>query len=133
MFLGISLLPVVIAALADMIIGAIWYSPYLFGPIWMKELGIKGFDMKAARKSMAYQASSALVMAFILAYFLKQSNITTTDAGFEFTFLIWLGFVVTTNAVKVIFEKTRFSVYAITISYQLISLIVMTIILTNWK
>lgn len=133
MFLGISLIPVVLAAIADMVIGACWYSPFLFGPIWMKDAGIKNFDMKAARKSMAYQAASALVMSFILAYLLKQNNITTTDAGIELTFLLWLGFVVTTNAMKVIFEKGKFSVYGITVSYQLISMVVMTIILTSGK
>ena len=132
-FIGVSLIPVVIAAVADMAIGALWYSPYLFGPMWMKEAGIKNFDMKAARKSMAFQAASALVMAFILGYLLKTFNVTTTDAGFELTFLLWLGFVVTTSSMRVIFEKAKFSVYAITISYQLISMIVMTIILTSMK
>jgi hypothetical protein len=133
MFLGVSLIPVIIAAIASMIFGALWYSPVLMGTLWMKEAGVKDFDMKKQRKSIAAQGLNTIVIAFVLSFLLKQYNITTTDAGIELTFMFWLGFIATTHAMRMIFEKASFSLYAVTVSYQLISLMLMTIILTNWK
>lgn len=133
MFLGVSLIPVIVAAIASMIFGALWYSPVLMGTLWMKEAGVKESDMKERRKSIAAQGLSTIVIAFVLSYLLKQYNITTTDAGIELAFLFWLGFIATTHAMGMIFEKVSISLYAINVSYQLISLIIMTMILTSWK
>lgn len=133
MFIGVSLIPVIVAALVAMIFGALWYSPVLMGTLWMKEAGIKDFDMKKQRKSLAAQGLTTIVIAFVLSYLLKQYNVTTTDAGIELTFLFWLGFIATSQAMRVIFEKASFSLYAVTVSYQLISLMLMTIVITSWK
>ena len=35
----ISILAIILAVVANMIIGALWYSPVLFANVWMKSLG----------------------------------------------------------------------------------------------
>ena len=35
----ISILAIILAVVANMIIGALWYSPLLFANVWMKSLG----------------------------------------------------------------------------------------------
>ena len=43
----INWLAVLLAALANMVIGAVWYMPQLFGKEWQKIVGLKDKDMKA--------------------------------------------------------------------------------------
>lgn len=57
-FLGIGL-----AAVADMGLGAFWYSPTGFGKIWMKKMGIeKPEDLVGANQAYASSALSALIL-----------------------------------------------------------------------
>ena len=65
-----SFLAILLAAIASMIIGSIWYGP-LFGKIFMREMGMEGWssEKKAAmKKSMTvtyiWQFVASLVMFF---------------------------------------------------------------------
>lgn len=132
MFSDFNIIGIIAAVVADMVIGTLWYSPVLFGPMWMQLTGITKEDLMAGgRKAMGFAVVNSLVMASVLAFFIDALNITSVDRALEFAFMVWLGFVVTTNATKVIYEKQSFHVYALAVSYQLISLLVMSIILVN--
>ena len=37
--LGVNLIGILVATLIGMVLGAIWYSPMLFGKQWMKSIG----------------------------------------------------------------------------------------------
>ena len=41
----IDLFAVLIAAILYMFIGVIWYSKYLFGPLWIKLSGVRDADI----------------------------------------------------------------------------------------
>ena len=49
----INYLAVLIAALASYVLGALWYSPVLFGKLWMKLSKIDPKNMDAAKKHLA--------------------------------------------------------------------------------
>jgi Protein of unknown function (DUF1761) len=76
-FHHINLLAVLVAAIATMVVGFLWYSPLLFAKAWMKEMGYDPND-KAKTEKMKKSAGPAyggsflasLVSAFILALFL---------------------------------------------------------------
>ena len=48
-------LAIILAAVATMIVGALWYSPILFGKLWMKLSGMGG-DKDAEMKKKVTQA-----------------------------------------------------------------------------
>jgi hypothetical protein len=48
-FTEVNYLAVLLAAAATMIIGFLWYSPILFGNVWMKQIGLKAEDMSGGR------------------------------------------------------------------------------------
>lgn len=133
MFQNINVLPIILAAVADTVIGGLWYSPVLFGTYWMKEMGYKPNEIKGAGKSMGLAVVLAVVMAFIMSVVIKMLNIATIDGAIELAFLLWIGFVVPVSAKTVLFERTKPTVFAVTASYHLISMIVMAIILVSWK
>ena len=65
---------VLAAAVASMVIGAIWYSPAVFGKIWMSLTGIsdskiKEMKSKGMAKSYVIGFIASLVTAYVLAHF----------------------------------------------------------------
>jgi hypothetical protein len=44
--ISINILAVILAAIVAFVLGALWYSPILFGKIWQKEIGFTGEDFK---------------------------------------------------------------------------------------
>lgn len=126
-------MPIIAAIIADQAIGALWYSQFLFGNYWMAERGLKKEEMRPPGKAMALGVVSSVVMAVVLAVLLRMLNVATIDGAIETAFLIWLGFVATTNFLRVVFEGVKPSVYFLQIAYHLIGMIVMGIILVSWK
>ena len=59
---------VLAAAAINMIVGAIWYSPYVFGKQWMKLTGVTPQSMKeSGNKGMLAALVRSLLTAFVLA------------------------------------------------------------------
>ena len=48
MALEVNYLAVLVAAIVNMVVGALWYSPLLFGKAWMK---LTGFNKKQLKKA----------------------------------------------------------------------------------
>lgn len=61
---------ILIAAVAALVIGAVWYNPKVFGNAWMRESGMTEEKMKGG--NMAIIFGLALVFAAMLALFLSQ-------------------------------------------------------------
>lgn len=63
---GVNFLAVVVSAVAYMALGALWYSPALFGKAWMKGIGKTEAQVRANAKPSNYVL--ALLMSFLAAY-----------------------------------------------------------------
>ena len=68
MFPELNFLAIGVAALIPMIIGALYYGP-IFGKQWMDSLGYTEDDLRGGNMAVIY--GLALVMAFILAFYMK--------------------------------------------------------------
>lgn len=127
---------VLIAAVSNMAVGFLWYSPILFGKPWMKLMGIsdeqaKGMKTKA-NKAYAISSIGALIMAYVLAGVLGYLGTGTVTDAIQTGFWLWLGFVAPVMFTSVLFENKPVKLYAINAGYQLASLVTMAIILTLW-
>jgi hypothetical protein len=128
----IQYIPVLVAVVANMIIGALWYSPLLFGPLWIKAIGYskkeieKKQDMK---KTMGWSVVVAAVTAYVLSKALYLFQAESWADGAIVGFWIWLGFVATTGAYAVLYEKKPVTVYLINSGHMLAVLAVMGTIL----
>ncbi|MEK6825408.1 MAG: DUF1761 domain-containing protein [Nanoarchaeota archaeon] len=128
---------VLIAAVASMIIGAIWYSPAVFGKIWMKGAHMSGSDIKKAKKQgmgklylIAFIGS--LLFAYVLAHFVSYVNAATNADALELALWTWLGFVVPLLLGNTLWKGESWGAYLVNIVYQLVSISVMAVILTYW-
>lgn len=135
----INLLAVLVAALASMVIGSMWYSPMLFGNIWQKYSGVKmdpKADKKAQQKMMLTSFGlgflSSLVMGAVLAQLIVLTDMEGAAGGAQVAFWTWLGFVVTTQLGAVIWEMKSYKLLLIGASNMLVTLLVMGVILGVW-
>ena len=133
----INYFAVFVAALASMVLGAVWFSPLLFVKPWMKLMKFTEKDRgKAQAKCMgkmyALAFLSNIVMSYVLDIVVHFFGATTLLSGFQVGFWMWLGFIATTMLGGVLWEGKPLKLYAITAGHQLVSLLIMSAILAVW-
>lgn len=100
---------VIVAAVAQFIVGAIWYMP-LFGKLWGK---IHGFDRKDKKTQVEMQRQMMpllgiqLVMASATAYILALLiDVLPNENPYNLAVWMWFGFALPTQVSAVIFGGT---------------------------
>ena len=128
----INFFTVLIAAVINMVIGFIWYSPGVFGRSWMEVTGKTQDDLeemkKEASKAYAFSFLGALVMSYVLAHFVYYLQATNIMEGIQIGSFLWLGFVATTTLNSYLFEGKSKKLLLINAGYYLVALIVMAVI-----
>jgi hypothetical protein len=138
--LGVPVVPVLVAAVATMVIGFIWYSPFLFARPWMHAMGYDPDD-KAKLAEMKKGAVllyggallASLASAFVLAKIVEITTVNAALYGVKVGFAIWLGFVTTVQFTAFLFERKPFLLYVINTGYQLVCYLAMGAILAVWS
>lgn len=120
----INYLAVVIAAVVNMVVGALWYSRVLFAKPWAALTGRKIEDMTGGGSGYAFAAIGALVQAWIMAHFVAWAVATTVVQGALVGLMLWIGFVAITQGVNTIFAGTRKKLLAINTGYFLVVLVI---------
>jgi len=126
---------VLVSGVAAMVVGSIWYTPKLFGNMWMSLIGKTTDQLKAEWNGtmMLQTFVTALVMFYILAHFIDYTGATTLGEGAQTGLWLWLGFVATTMYTNILYEKRPVKLWAINAGYQLVNLIVAGAILSIWQ
>jgi hypothetical protein len=129
---------VVVSAIAYWILGALWYSPLLFSRTFIALKGWTPEDIAAIQaagtgREIAIAFASSLLLAYVLAHFVKFTGAETLRAGLATGFWLWLGFVVTTNLETVVFEKRPLGLYLINNGYHLVGILGMGALLAVWR
>lgn len=129
-----SYIGILIAALVGYAIGALWYSPILFGNIWMKELGISKKDIEKSKKkdmTMTYMLSfvATLIMAIVLFVCLEAFRVDRLIEALIVSFFLWLGFIAVVMLNMIFWESKSFRLYFINSTHYLTVMLVMGIIL----
>ncbi len=109
------------AALLNFIIGAIWYSPKLFGRIWMDGTGLKESEMTGGIGPYIGGFVNSFILAIGMAAFLYMTDSRTFSDAVIVGFVAWLGFFFTTHLSGLIWGKTTLPVFFVQIGYGLIS------------
>ena len=129
----INYLAVLATAVVNILLGMLWYSPILFGNIWMKAIGKTKKELGGAGVGYVFTIITALITAVVLALFIGYTQADTIFKGIQTGFWIWLGFVATTTLAGVLWEGQPLKVYLIYNGLQLVTFIVMGSILAVWR
>jgi hypothetical protein len=114
----IDLLSILIAAIANIIIGLVWYSRYLFGT----EPNPSHLPRRFAN---LWTILVAFVTAYILAFFEAFLGVTTVTDGMFVGFLVWVGFIATTQISAVIWGKMTLKRFMVHTGCQLLTFLSM--------
>lgn len=133
----VNYLAVILAAVASMGVGFLWYSPVLFAKPWMKEMGISAKDMEKgkdkANKMYMLSTIGALVTAFVLSHMIVFSlsyfRLSPVTTGLTTAFWVWLGFTAPVQMTEVLFGGKSTRLFALNTGYQLVSLLAMGLVL----
>jgi uncharacterized protein DUF1761 len=136
----VNLLAVLVAAIAAMVVGWLWYSQNMFGKQWMHAIGVNPHDeaamahlKKNAKSAMVSMFVGALVMAFVLAMFSSRMSAQTVGGGMEMAFWAWLGFAMPMKVGDIMFNNRNRKLLWIDGAYQLVNFLIMGAIVGGWK
>ena len=138
-FMSVNLWSVLVAAIATMAIGFLWYSPILFARPWMVLMGYDPDDkaklaemQKGAGKLYVISFVASLVAAFVLSKIIFGLAINSALYGLKVGFAVWLGFVATVQLTDSLFSKKPAKLFLINIGYQLVCYLAMGAIIGAW-
>jgi len=129
-FLAVNPWAVLVAGLAHMITGLVWYTPILFGPAWA---ALTGRDVKPAKAWLGPGFVGHMVIALVLAMIVNLANATTVLGGLLVGALAWIGFVVTLEVGELIWEKIPVKLFLIRIGEHFVALGLAGIIVAVWR
>lgn len=141
MTVPVNYLAVVAAAIANMILGFLWYGP-LFGKTWMSLSGMTRESMDAAKakgmtKAYVIAFVGSLVMSYVLAHALifaaAYLHVSGVYAGLTAGFWNWLGFIAPVTLGVILWEGKPVKLWILSNGYYLITLLVMGVMLALWR
>lgn len=131
----LNFLAILVSAVIWWLIGALWYSPVLFGNAWMEITGITG-EMAAGMSPLLIYAMpliAYLIACYVLAHSVVYAKATNAGTGALVGFWNWLGFVGAIMFVNVGFQNKPITLWFIDAGYDLVGLLIAGIILAVWK
>ncbi len=128
----VSWLGILLAVIAAMAIGSLWYGP-LFGKQWMKLVKFKK-GTASPLKPMLIMLGLAIVQAFVLAHFIVYVNYfypeySELSVGLLTGAWAFVGLVLPTLTSKAVFEKGSMELLQINLGNQLVTLLAIGAIL----
>jgi hypothetical protein len=125
---------VLICAIANLALGALWYSPLLFYKSWMTENNFTDEDIKKVNPTKTYSITLliSVIISYNLAFFLgdaKTDMIWGTTAGF----LAGFGFSALIFSVVALFEQRSWKYILINGGYITIYFTLIGFILGTWR
>ncbi len=130
----VEFIPILAAAVANIILGFVWYHPKVLGGTWMQLANITPTQAEAGKKKMPIMAVvafiAAAVMAYVAAHFKFAWGVYDVVGAIELGFWVWLGFIAVPMLGIVLWEGKSVKLYAINTGYWLVATILMMVILT---
>jgi hypothetical protein len=134
---------VLVAAVASMVVGSIWYGP-LFGKMWIKGMGWDPQD-KAHIEKMKKSAGPAyfqmfvfsLITSWVLAHVIWAFRTSLPPmgdiaSGLQAGFWSWIGFVLPVKYGDKLWNNKAFKYVAVDLGYYLVNLLVAGIVIASW-
>jgi hypothetical protein len=118
----VSWIAVIIAAVAQIVLGYVWFMPMVFGKRWEAASGRTLRTGMPPMNSMIYMVVAALLAATGMALWFSDGDLTK---GIISGALVWLYFVVPVSAAAIFYEGRSWMWWVITAGYWLVGLMLM--------
>lgn len=133
---------IIIASVVQFVLGALWYSPLMFGKWWMEIMEMNQLskeELAKMQKSMmpfyALQFFLTILSTFVLVMFIHYLKLGDSSFhAYGVAGWTWLGFIAPTQVASVVWANTKKKYWAkqifVMLSYQLVALMVTAAILS---
>lgn len=132
----VNYLAVVVAAFVAFVVGAVWYSPLLFGNAYLELRGIAPTstgNMRPPTMELLGEFVRYLIVAFVLACFVMRLGIANWKSALQLGICVWVGFQATLMLGAVLHEKMPLMLYAIHAGDALVKTLIMAMIIGVWR
>src|SRR3954463_2994898 len=137
MLAAIHPLPVLVAATAAFLLGALWYSPALFAKAWIAAQGMTEERIARMRASAARSYSISfvcfLVMAAAMAVLVARVQPVGPLGGLKLGAIVGIGFAAMVSLTANVYSDRPLAAWAIDAGYQVAYLTVMGVVLAVWR
>ena len=117
-------LAIIIAAIANMVIGFLWYGNFAFGKSWVQLSGRSMGEGQQPGPLYALTVVGAVVQAIAMSWFAAQTGANSGSAGALLGLFVGLGFIAPAMFADVLFAGRPARLYAITAGYQVFAAVV---------
>jgi len=132
----VDYLAVLVATIAAFAVGALWYGP-LFGRQWRMLMNYSEGHAGTALGGQSVTMASAmtggflttLILVYVLAVLMQALGIASAAQAAWFGFAIAVGFIGTTMANSVLYERRPVQLYLINVSHYVVATIVAALVL----
>ncbi len=120
---------IIAATVVYMVIGMVWYSPKVFGEMWMKLSGVKAKNVETTKAYVGCLISSLLVV-MVTSCLLHRLLINGYEASVLAAIKFWLGFIVPTLLGGVLWEGRPVKLFALNAGAHLLQLVAAAAVLS---
>ncbi len=133
-FAKVNIWSVILAGFSYLLIGALWYSPLLFGKQWIKLNGFTDEDFKSNKPMWMITLLSflsAAVASFVISMILGPNPNASFGAIIGASIAIF--WVTMSKLTSVLFENQPFNLFLLHAGFDLVSFMVMGAIVGYWR
>lgn len=126
----VNLLTVFVAALSAFFIGGLWYSPLIFGKIWIRE---SGYDEEQSGHP-ARVFGMSFIFSLIAAYGFGQlvGDAVTPRQAVHYALLVGVGFVLTSFGINYQFATRSLKLLLIDSGYHILQFLLYAMVFAYW-
>lgn len=129
---------IAVATIVQFVLGGLWYSPLMFGKIWMEIMectNIPPEELKKMQKEMMPFYGLQLLLTLVTTIsFANLVPYIDSFSIYHIAFWIWIGFIVPTQIASVVWANTERKFWLkqilVMISYQLVAIMIASWILS---
>ena len=137
-FGGLNYLAIVVGVVFNMVLGALWYSPFLLGKPWMAATGITAEYIEKAGKGAQYKGYAiavavSIVLVVALALLTQSLAIDEPLDGLALGLVVGVGLVAASQAPNYSFEDRSLRLFLINLGYSVVGFAVIGILLAVWR
>lgn len=123
-----------IAGVVGFIVGAAWYAPFTFGPLWLRYNPVALDVLTTATRLRRYAIAllSCLVQAFVLAVMLAAAAEPDLGIALVFGFLLWIGFTAAPSLADSLLSRRPIGGWAVDMGHRLLVTLAIAFVLGVW-
>ncbi len=133
---AVNYIAVIVGAVINMVLGALWYSPVLWAKPWMAANNVTEAQIRArgsANVGYAVAAVASFLISWALAVLVVATGADSPLDGLGLGLLAGLGFIMTSAAANYMFEARPLKLYLINAGYSLVGFPIIGILLGSWR